>query len=132
MKVISWQVPGVTDLNASRTSRARRNAGSPSASTCWRWWCAIEAGGADPPTGTDHGRGAAAAGRTIRHDDKAPSKLIRKRHGARTSLYTLLQMPSLTMFEKTPIHELLASLERKLPAPMRDKQLTQFEELSGQ
>jgi hypothetical protein len=34
--------------------------------------------------------------------------IVKKRHGSEASLYTILQILSLTLFEKTPINQLLA------------------------
>ncbi len=58
--------------------------------------------------------------------------IIKKRHRCSASLYTLLQMFSLTLFEKTHLAELLASLDRAEPTLQSANQLNLFDEMSGQ
>lgn len=58
--------------------------------------------------------------------------IVKKRYGCSASLYTVLQILSLTLFEKTPLHELLAEIEHKDMRDDSDKQLNLFEEISGQ
>lgn len=57
--------------------------------------------------------------------------IINRRYGIRASLYSTLQMLSLTLFEKTPLHELLASLDRSECTVQPSNQLNLFEEISG-
>jgi hypothetical protein len=58
--------------------------------------------------------------------------IVKKRLGSNASLYTILQILSLTLFEKTPLDQLLTEIE--IPAenaPMLN-QLNLFDEISGQ
>jgi hypothetical protein len=58
--------------------------------------------------------------------------IIRKRYGSSASLYSTLQILSLTLFDKTPLHELLASIDQQEPPMELTNQLNLFEEISGQ
>jgi len=58
--------------------------------------------------------------------------IIKKRYATSASLYSTLQILSLTLFEKTPLHELLASIDHQEPTMDTAKQLNLFEEISGQ
>jgi len=52
--------------------------------------------------------------------------IIKKRLRCEASLYTLLQLLSLTLFEKTPLHELLRAIKPTHDNPTDDKQLNLF------
>jgi hypothetical protein len=58
--------------------------------------------------------------------------IVKKRYGCSASLYTVLQILSLTLFEKTPLNELLAEIEHKDMPDHSDNQLNLFDEISGQ
>ena len=58
--------------------------------------------------------------------------IVKKRHGSSASLYTVLQILSLTLFEKTPLQDLLAAIEPQITTADESKQLNLFEEISGQ
>jgi hypothetical protein len=58
--------------------------------------------------------------------------IVKKRFGCSASLYTVLQILSLTLFEKAPLNELFAEMEHKNMPDDPDKQLNLFEEISGQ
>lgn len=58
--------------------------------------------------------------------------IVKKRFACAASLYTTLQILSLTLFEKTPLHELLASIDHKEHTMIPATQLNLFEEISGQ
>lgn len=53
--------------------------------------------------------------------------IAKKRLNLEHSLYTLLQIFSLTLFEKVPINELFTKNDYKLTSPEKDKQLKLFE-----
>jgi Domain of unknown function (DUF4372)/Transposase DDE domain len=58
--------------------------------------------------------------------------IVKKRYDCSASLYTVLQILSLTLFEKAPLNELLAAIEHKDMPDGSDKQLNLFAEISGQ
>jgi hypothetical protein len=58
--------------------------------------------------------------------------IIKKQLNVRASLYTILQILSLTLFDKQPLDQLLAQLEDKIEMPELANQLTLFPEISGQ
>ncbi len=58
--------------------------------------------------------------------------IVKKRLNSESSLYTNLQILSLTLFEKTPLDQLLADIEQKPDDPNMPKQLNLFTEISGQ
>lgn len=53
--------------------------------------------------------------------------IIRKRLGISTPLYTMLQILSVTLFEKLPLHEALTCTDRFLESPEDPNQLNLFE-----
>jgi hypothetical protein len=53
--------------------------------------------------------------------------IVKKRLQLDTSLYTLLQILSLTLFEKMPIQQAFAGRDHKIDTPMPDNQLNLFE-----
>ncbi len=58
--------------------------------------------------------------------------IIKKRLNLGTDLYTILQILSLTLFEKTPLEQMLANCDYKNEACDRDNQLNLFNDLTGQ
>ena len=52
--------------------------------------------------------------------------IVKKRCNTESSLYTILQILSLTLFEKTPLDQLLTTMERQMPAQQNDNQLNLF------
>jgi hypothetical protein len=52
--------------------------------------------------------------------------IVKKRLGSEASLYTILQILSLTLFEKTPIDQLLSSANNKSPESHALNQLDLF------
>ena len=57
---------------------------------------------------------------------------IKKRLVLNTDLYTMLQILSLTLFEKVPLEQLLANSDYKTDLCGMDNQLNSFENLTGQ
>jgi hypothetical protein len=57
--------------------------------------------------------------------------IIKKRYRCDASLYTLLQIFSLTLFDTTPLDQLLAPSQPDVDPLVLDKQLNLFEEISG-
>jgi hypothetical protein len=57
--------------------------------------------------------------------------IVKKRLGSDASLYTILQILSLTLFEKTTLNQLLANIENMPPDPPTCNQLNFFDEISG-
>ena len=57
--------------------------------------------------------------------------IIRKRLSLSTDLYTILQILSLTLFEKMPLKQLLANSDYKTNEYDMDNQLNLFENLTG-
>jgi len=58
--------------------------------------------------------------------------IIKKRLNLNTDLYTILQILSLTLFEKIPLEQLLANCDYKTGGYDMDNQLNLFESLTGQ
>ncbi len=58
--------------------------------------------------------------------------IVKKQFNAGASLYTILQILSLTLFDKQPLDQLLAQLHYKTEMPEISNQLTLFPEISGQ
>ncbi|HET8696495.1 MAG TPA: IS4 family transposase, partial [Gammaproteobacteria bacterium] len=58
--------------------------------------------------------------------------IVRKRLASDASLYTILQILSLTLFEKTPLAQLLAQIDISVDQSGTRNQLTLFDEISGQ
>ena len=58
--------------------------------------------------------------------------IIKKRLNLNTNLYTILQILSLTLFEKIPLQQLLANHDYKTEEDGMAKQLNLFENLTGQ
>lgn len=58
--------------------------------------------------------------------------IIKKRLVLNTDLYTMLQILSLTLFEKVPLEQLLANSDYKTNLCGMDNQLNSFENLTGQ
>jgi len=58
--------------------------------------------------------------------------IIKKRLNLSTDLYTILQILSLTLFEKIPLQQLLANHDYKTEEDGMAKQLNLFENLTGQ
>jgi len=52
--------------------------------------------------------------------------IVKKRLKIEASLYTILQILSLTLFEKTPLHQLLKNTELQMNMPGNDNQLNLF------
>ena len=52
--------------------------------------------------------------------------IVKKRLNIEASLYTILQILSLTLFEKTPINQLLKEMEPAMPLSQSDNQLNLF------
>ncbi len=53
--------------------------------------------------------------------------ILKKQHGIEASLYRILQILSVTVFEKTPILQVLEGLDSQLPPPIPSNQLTLFD-----
>ena len=58
--------------------------------------------------------------------------IIKKRLNLSTDLYTILQILSLTLFEKDPLEQMLANCDYKTESYDMDNQLNLFENLTGQ
>lgn len=58
--------------------------------------------------------------------------ILKKRLKSEASLYTILQILSLNLFEKTPINQLVAKEQPDPQEPEMDNQLNIFTEISGQ
>ncbi len=58
--------------------------------------------------------------------------IIKKRLNLSTDLYTILQILSLTLFEKDPLEQILANCDYKIKACDIDNQLNLFNNLTGQ
>ena len=58
--------------------------------------------------------------------------ILRKRLKSEASLYTILQILSLTLFEKTSLDQLLTNIKPNSEEPAMTNQLNLFEEISGQ
>jgi hypothetical protein len=52
--------------------------------------------------------------------------IVKKRLNTEASLYTILQILSLTLFEKTPLDQLLKNMELQMNAPQNNNQLNLF------
>ena len=52
--------------------------------------------------------------------------IVKKRLKTEASLYTILQILSLTLFEKTPLDQLLTNMETQMSEPKKDNQLNLF------
>ncbi|HET9114247.1 MAG TPA: IS4 family transposase [Burkholderiales bacterium] len=53
--------------------------------------------------------------------------IVKKRLKTEASLYTILQILSLTLFEKTPLDQLLTNMETQMSEPKNDNQLNIFD-----
>ena len=53
--------------------------------------------------------------------------ILKKQLGIEASLYRILQILSVTVFEKTPILQVLEGLDSQLPLPRSSNQLTLFD-----
>ena len=53
--------------------------------------------------------------------------IVKKRLNTEASLYTILQILSLTLFEKTPLDQLLTNIEMQTTEPKNDNQLNLFD-----
>ena len=53
--------------------------------------------------------------------------ILRKQHGIEVGLYRILQILSVTVFEKTPMLQVLQGLDSQLPRPTLSNQLTLFD-----
>jgi len=58
--------------------------------------------------------------------------IIKKRLDLRTDLYTILQILSLTLFEKTPLDQILTNYDYKTDGADMYNQLNLFDNLTGQ
>jgi hypothetical protein len=58
--------------------------------------------------------------------------IVKKRLGSNASLYTILQILSLTLFEKTPLDQLVTEIEISSETKSMLNQLNLFDEISGQ
>ena len=58
--------------------------------------------------------------------------IIKKRLNLSTDLYTILQILSLTLFEKDPLEQILANCDYKTDACDIGNQLNLFDNLTGQ
>jgi hypothetical protein len=58
--------------------------------------------------------------------------IIKKRLNVSASLYTVLQILSLTLFDKQPLDQLLAEIESKPGSPETANQMNLFSDISGQ
>ena len=52
--------------------------------------------------------------------------IVKKRLKSEASLYKILQILSLTLFEKTPLDQLLKNMEYEMPTPQNDNQMNLF------
>ena len=57
--------------------------------------------------------------------------IVKKRLNCQASLYTILQILSLTLFEKTPLNQLLTECETNMDTAAFPNQLNLFEKYSG-
>jgi hypothetical protein len=57
---------------------------------------------------------------------------VKKRLNASASLYTVLQILSLTLFDKQPLDQLLAEIESRPETVETRNQLNLFSDISGQ
>ena len=57
--------------------------------------------------------------------------IVKKRLKTEASLYIILQILSLTLFEKTPLDQLLTNMETQISDPQNDNQLNIFDLISG-
>ena len=57
--------------------------------------------------------------------------IIKKRLNIKTSLYSILQILSLTIFETTPLNQLLTGCDQNMFDLELDKQLNLFDNLTG-
>ena len=58
--------------------------------------------------------------------------ILKKRLKSMASLYTILQILSLTLFEKTPINQLITNIQSNQEEPQMTNQLNLFTKISGQ
>jgi len=58
--------------------------------------------------------------------------IIKKRRNLSTDLYTILQILSLTLFEKAPLEQMLVNCDYKDEESDTDNQLNLFNDLMGQ
>jgi hypothetical protein len=58
--------------------------------------------------------------------------IVKKRLNASASLYKILQILSLTLFDKQPLDQLLAEIESTPEASEMPNQMNLFTEISGQ
>jgi hypothetical protein len=58
--------------------------------------------------------------------------IVKKRLNVSASLYTVLQMLSLTLFDKQPLDQLLANIESRPETVETRNQLNLFSDISGQ
>ena len=58
--------------------------------------------------------------------------IVKKRLGIDASLRAILQVLSLTLFEATPLHELLGQIGEDEPIHLATDQISLFDEISGQ
>ena len=58
--------------------------------------------------------------------------ILKKRLESEASRYTILQILSLTLFEKTPLNQLVTNIAFNAEKPQMPNQLNLFEEISGQ
>lgn len=58
--------------------------------------------------------------------------IIKKRLKSEASLYTILQILSLTLFEKTQLNQLVTNIEHNPEKPDMSNQLNLFADISGQ
>ncbi|MGB4913891.1 MAG: IS4 family transposase, partial [Candidatus Dechloromonas phosphoritropha] len=58
--------------------------------------------------------------------------ILKKRLNSMASLYTILQILSLTLFEKTPINQLITNIKPNQEEPQMTNQLNLFTKISGQ
>jgi len=57
--------------------------------------------------------------------------IVKKRLNIEASLYTILQILRLTLFEKTPLDQLLKNSELQMSPPENDNQLNLFNKIAG-
>jgi len=58
--------------------------------------------------------------------------ILKKRLKSDASLYTILQILSLTLFEKTPLNQLVTNINPNPEEPAMSNQLNLFADISGQ
>jgi hypothetical protein len=58
--------------------------------------------------------------------------ILKKRLKSDASLYTILQILSLTLFEKMSLNQLITNINHELEGAQMSNQLNLFEEISGQ